>query len=87
MRPDYSRALGPSGISLNALRCFVTDGRATSNRVPEGADLLAAWVREAADELDKAHAILDEAGVPRAREEGIAMTLAARIYTLIESTR
>jgi len=51
------------------------------------AEKLIAWIREAANELEKAHALLDEAGVPRSREEGVDMTLAARIYTLIEMFR
>jgi hypothetical protein len=66
----------------------VANGRATSNHAAGDAEKLVAWVREAADELEKAHAILDEVGVPRVREEsGNEMTLAARIYTLIETTR
>jgi hypothetical protein len=62
-------------------------GRVTSNHAAGDAERLVAWVREAADELEKAHGLLDEAGVPRCREEGVAMTLAARIYTLIEAAR
>jgi hypothetical protein len=61
----------------------MSDGRATRD-----AEQLVAWLREAANELEKAHAILDEAGVPRVRAEtGNAMTLAARIHTLIEGQR
>jgi hypothetical protein len=59
-------------------------GRARVNRVQGDAELLVAWVREAANELELAHALLDEAGVPRGREEGVAMTLATRIFTLVE---
>jgi hypothetical protein len=52
------------------------------NRMDD-ADKMVVWLREAADELEKAHNLLDEAGVPRIRREsGNAMTLAARIYTL-----
>lgn len=47
------------------------------------AEKLIAWLREAADELEVAHRVLDNAGVPRNREN--PMTLAARIYTLIEA--
>lgn len=46
------------------------------------AETLVAWVREAADELEKAHAYLDEcADAPRDRD-GVQMTLAARIAWL-----
>jgi hypothetical protein len=56
--------------------------------MPDDAERLVAWLREAADELEKAHRILDEADVPRVREEsGNPMTLAARIYTLMERGR
>jgi hypothetical protein len=65
----------------------MSDGRATPYRAAD-AELLVAWVREAANELELAHGLLDEADVPRVRgESGNPMTLAARIYTLIESTR
>jgi hypothetical protein len=48
-------------------------------------DILAAWLREAADEIDKAHAYLDAIGVPR-RVPGSAneCTLAARIALLAD---
>jgi hypothetical protein len=48
-------------------------------------DKLTAWLREAADEIDKAHAILDEAGMPR-RLPGsdVECTLAARIALALE---
>jgi len=43
------------------------------------AETLVAWVREAADELEKAHAYLDDCtDVPRDRK-GVQMTLVARI--------
>lgn len=45
-------------------------------------DKMVAWLREAADEIEKAHALLDDLKVPRGRSEGIEMTLAARISTL-----
>lgn len=49
------------------------------------AEKLVAWLREGANELELAHALLDEYGVPRGRpkSEGIEMTLAARIYYLM----
>jgi hypothetical protein len=43
-------------------------------------DKITAWLREAADELDKAHAILDAHDVPRSLPgTGVECTLAARI--------
>lgn len=42
------------------------------------------WLREAACELEKAHAFLDAVGTPRHRE-GIQMSLAARIATMHEA--
>lgn len=43
-------------------------------------DKLAAWLREGADEIDKAHAVLDVAGVPRSIPgSDVECTLAARI--------
>lgn len=47
-------------------------------------DTLVAWLREAADELEKAHAILDHYGVPRSvpGTEPAECTLAARIALL-----
>ena len=43
-------------------------------------DKMAAWLREAADELDKAHAYLDANEVPRSLSgDGVECTLAARI--------
>jgi hypothetical protein len=48
-------------------------------------DKMSAWLREAADELDKAHAILDAYGVPRSLPRSLGgdgeteCTLAARI--------
>lgn len=44
-------------------------------------DRMVAWVREAADELEKAHAFLDAHGVPRALnpDDAVECTLAARI--------
>jgi hypothetical protein len=44
--------------------------------------VLASWLREAADEVDKAHRVLDELGAPREIEHGFELTLAARIATL-----
>lgn len=45
------------------------------------AEKLVSWLREGADELEKAHALLDAEGVPRTLIEGdpTEMTLAARI--------
>lgn len=40
---------------------------------------LAAHLREAADELDRAHTVLDHLHVPREADDGIPYTLAARI--------
>lgn len=49
------------------------------------AELLIAWVREAADELEKAHAYLDALDVPRGFPDSDAdCTLAARISILAE---
>lgn len=49
-------------------------------------DKLTAWLREAADELDKAHAFLDHLEVPRAIPgSDNECTLAARIALLAES--
>jgi hypothetical protein len=48
-------------------------------------DKLAAWLREAADELDKAHALLDDLGVPRSTPgSDVECTLAARIALLAD---
>jgi hypothetical protein len=48
-------------------------------------DKMAAWLREAADELDKAHAILDVEGVPRSLPSSeVECTLAARIALALE---
>jgi hypothetical protein len=64
----------------------VTD--ATGTNAAKDAEMLVAWLREAANELEVAHGILDEAGVPRVRaESGNPMTLAARIFTALEATR
>lgn len=51
------------------------------------AEKLITWLREAADELEKAHAYLDHLGVPRGMDDdGIDCTLAARIALLVEVT-
>jgi hypothetical protein len=51
-------------------------------------DVFIAWVREAADELEKAHAILDEAGAPRSIPgSDTECTLAARIALALEPTQ
>lgn len=51
-------------------------------------DVLVAWVREAADELEKAHGILDAYSVPRAiGGDGVQCTLAARIALALGETR
>jgi len=48
------------------------------------AEKLVLWLYEGADELLKAHYLLDEYGVPRERADSDAeMTLAARIYYLM----
>lgn len=52
-------------------------------------DKLAAWLREAADEIDKAHAILDAHDIPRGLPRNLGgdgkteCTLAARIAMAI----
>lgn len=57
------------------------------------AEKMVAWVREAADELEKAHRILDDEGVPRERTtpgalvETVPMTLAARIATALDEAK
>lgn len=44
------------------------------------AETLIAWLREAADELENAHAVLDLHDVPRdLTDDGVDCTLAARI--------
>lgn len=49
-------------------------------------DTLVAWVREAADEIEKAHAFLDDCGVPRSLPgTEVECTLAARIALLEEA--
>ena len=51
-------------------------------------DKLTAWMREAADEIDKAHVILDNYEVPRSlTNDGVEMTLAARINYVIEALK
>jgi hypothetical protein len=45
-------------------------------------DKLAAWLREAAYEIQNAHAGLDNANIPRTAEDGASYTLAARIALL-----
>lgn len=52
-------------------------------------DTLVAWLREAADELEKAHAILDGYGVPRTlnQDDGVECTLAARIALALDGGR
>jgi hypothetical protein len=52
-------------------------------------DKLVAWLREAADELEKAHAFLDHLGVPRSipGNEPVECTLAARISLLADRTK
>jgi hypothetical protein len=50
------------------------------------AEKLVAWLREAADELEKAHAFLDALGVPRQMPgTDVDCTLAARIGLLDDS--
>jgi len=52
-------------------------------RIPgeDDAAMIVAYLREAADELEKAHLILDSAGYPRQNpESGVPFTLAARIH-------
>jgi hypothetical protein len=60
-------------------------GRPIPNIAPATGDAekLIAWIREAANELEKAHRILDEMAVPR-RIPGsdVECTLAARIVLL-----
>lgn len=48
-------------------------------------DTLTAWLREAADEIDKAHAILDALGTPRSLPgSDVECSLAARVALLAE---
>lgn len=48
----------------------------------------AAWLSEAAVELERAHHVLDDEQVPRVRpESGKEMTLAARIHYLVVSQK
>jgi hypothetical protein len=42
-------------------------------------ETLPTWLREAADELEKAHRILDDLGAPEASPDGTPLSLAARI--------
>jgi len=51
--------------------------------MPGDAERLVAWIREGADELEKAHAILDGAGIPRSTSAAAECTLAARIALLL----
>lgn len=51
----------------------------------DDADELIAWVREAADELERAHRILDDAGAYRNAEDGIPLTLALRIAVALDT--
>ena len=48
------------------------------------AEKMVGWLREAADELEKAHGILDDAGVPRSITD-VDCTLAARIALLLDN--
>ena len=55
----------------------------------EDAERMSAWLREAALELDKAHGLLDEEGVPRYSDPDpdgtiVPMTLALRIETAFQ---
>ena len=52
-------------------------------------DVLVAWLREAANELEKAHAVLDFLKVPRSLKPGsdVECTLAARIALLDEGVK
>lgn len=50
-----------------------------SVRPAQDAANMIAWLREAANELEKAHTLLDDCQVPRALRESIPMTLSARI--------
>jgi hypothetical protein len=48
-------------------------------------DKLIAWLREGADELEKAHAVLDLADVPRSLPgSDVECTLAARIALAVD---
>ena len=58
--------------------------RITTERRRDG-DKLVAWLREGADELEKAHRTLDNYGVPRSRPgSDCECTLAARISLALE---
>lgn len=46
------------------------------------AEKMVAWVREAADELENAHAMLDVLGAPAKSKDGTPYSLAARIARL-----
>lgn len=48
----------------------------------EDAIKIVAWLREAADELEKAHRLLDDLGVPEGSTPKIPYSLAARIMVL-----
>lgn len=55
------------------------------NEHPHDSDKLTAWMREAADEIDKAHLILDSHDVPRSlTNDEVEMTLAARVDYVIK---
>ena len=47
-------------------------------------DKLVAWLREAADELEKAHHILDDHGIPRSVHSDAECTLAGRIALVLD---
>lgn len=51
-------------------------------RPGQDAEKMIAWLREAADELEKAHKLLDDCGVPRVLRDEVPMTLAARIAVM-----
>lgn len=65
----------------------VAEGRIEPRREPEVKDKekLPAWLREAAMELEKAHGVLDEAGVPDAADDGTPISLALRIAYALDA--
>lgn len=70
---------GIGGVNVRLLP--VKDQEDTPRLPARDGDKLIAWLREGADELEHAHRILDEAGVPRSLPgvEDVECTLAARI--------
>lgn len=78
---------GIGGVNVRLLP-VANDAGTPALKARDG-DTLAAWLREGADELAKAHAILDVAGVPRSLpgREPVECTLAARCALLASIDR